>query len=120
MVAGPNGSGKTTFARAYQAEHGGTYLSADVVADELRSSGGVVSDVAAGREFFARLNRLLDQGKDLIIESTLAGRGIVRHLDRAREHGYDIRIVFIFLESAEVRSVHRPGGGTGAQGRTSR
>lgn len=102
LVAGPNGSGKTTLALAYQALYGGVFLSADRIAEDMRSSGRAVSDLDAGREFFRRLRSLLGEGTPLIVESTLAGRGILRHIDRARALGYDTTILFLFLESADV------------------
>jgi len=102
VVAGPNGSGKTTFATTYQTENGGVFLSADQIADDLRDAGDPVSDVEAGRRFFAELGHLLEEGQSLIVESTIAGRGITKHVDRARSLGYQTSIVFIFLESADV------------------
>jgi predicted ABC-type ATPase len=68
----------------------------------MRASSSASSDIDAGREFFARLGQLLARGENLIVESTLSGRGISRHIDSARERGYDTSIAFIFLESADV------------------
>lgn len=102
VVAGPNGSGKTTFATTYQAETGGILLSTDLIADDLRRAGTPVSEFNAGRRFFAKLNRLLEDGQNLIVESTVAGRGLTKHIDRARALGYQTSIVFIFLESADM------------------
>lgn len=96
VVGGPNGSGKTTFALRYQSEAGGEYLSAD----QLAATG--LSEVAAGREFFARFASRIDEGQDLIVESTLSGRSISRYIDRARERGYFTTVMFVFLESADA------------------
>ncbi len=86
IVGGPNGAGKTTWVRgALEDQRGGTYLSADQIAAELSPGSPDAAAVAAGRRFLHRLRSAIHEGEDLIVESTLSGRGMARYLKLARE-----------------------------------
>jgi len=52
IVAGPNGSGKTTFAREYCREHEMRYISADVIAERLDPKNLQKVAIQAGKLFF--------------------------------------------------------------------
>ncbi len=116
IVGGPNGAGKTTWVRqALREQRGGLYLSADQIAAELAPDKPETAAISAGREFLRRLRTSIEEGEELIVESTLSGRGMARFLELARGRGYRIAIVFIFLHRAElcirrVRARVRKGG----------
>jgi len=108
VVAGPNGCGKTTFAREYQAVHGYPYLSADDIAEELAPGNLEKVRVRAGRLFLERLAAQINGKKSFIVESTLSGRSfesVIRKMTKAK---YIVSVAFIFLTSAEacVARVH--------------
>jgi predicted ABC-type ATPase len=102
IVGGPNGSGKTTFAQSFRAEHSYPYLSADLIAAELSPADPTAARVAAGREFLRRLDGYLAGSDSILIESTLSGRGLLRSLNKAKGAGFQITILFLFLDSAET------------------
>lgn len=56
----------------------------------------------AGREFSKRLAAALQASESLVIESTLSGASIARSIAKARERGYEVTLVFVFLDSAEL------------------
>lgn len=109
VVGGPNGAGKSTFVRSYQDAYDHPYLSADRIAADLRPEDPTAVRIAAGRQFLRALRTTIDEGRDAIVETTLAGRGFLHHLDRARSAGFTVRIVFVFLDSPEqaVRRVRQ-------------
>ena len=103
IVGGPNGAGKTTWVRGALADKsGGHYLSADQIAAELSPGSPEMVAVAAGRRFLHRLRSAIHEGEELIVESTLSGRGMARYLKLAREHEYRVVIVFVFIHRADL------------------
>ncbi len=102
MVAGPNGSGKTTFALEYLVEHPCVYLSADAIAAELSPGAPERKQFAAGRQFLAALEDGLASDESLLVESTLSGRRFSRVLEAARAAGFRTSIVMLFLNSPEI------------------
>ncbi len=104
IVGGPNGAGKTTWVKGTLSAQGDTlpYLSADQIAAELAPGRPEKAAIAAGREFLRQLREAIESGEELIVESTLSGRGMTRYFQLARDHGYRIVVVFIFLRRAEL------------------
>jgi predicted ABC-type ATPase len=102
VVGGPNGAGKSTFVASCLLERQIPYLSADLIATEFPHLDPMSQQIAAGREFFRRSEDQLASGADFIIESTLSGRTLRNFLTRARNAGFSIAIVFIYLDSADT------------------
>lgn len=102
IVAGPNGAGKTTFARDYLQEYPADFLSADDLALKISPEQPELAKIEAGRQFSKKLQQCLQSGKNVVIESTLSGRSMQRIIRQARDAGYGITIVFLFLESAQA------------------
>jgi predicted ABC-type ATPase len=102
IVGGPNGSGKSTFAEEYRVRYAMTYLGADSIALELAPSDQLSAKVAAGKHFVHRLSAAISAGESRIVESTLAGKGLERHIGLARQAGYRISLVFVTLDSPKL------------------
>ena len=105
IIAGPNGSGKTTFVREYlRGSEGSVYISADAIAERLVSRPEDMDSVKiqAGRLFIREIQGLLQSGTDFIVEVTLAGKGFARTISQLKRAGYTVTIVFIFLKSPET------------------
>ncbi|MEO6320749.1 MAG: AAA family ATPase [Polaromonas sp.] len=102
IVGGPNGSGKSTFAEEYVARFGIPYLGADAIAAELAPNNPLGARVEAGKLFVRRLKSAIESGDSRVVESTLAGKGLERHIRAAREQGYAVTMVFVILDSAEL------------------
>lgn len=115
IVAGPNGSGKTTFAQKYLQHIPQPYLSADLIASQLAPDDPERVQIAAGRIFFQRIKELVAGSQSFLVESTLSGRGFRRTLEKAKNAGFEITILFVCLDSddtsvARVQQRVRKGG----------
>jgi len=102
ILAGPNGTGKTSFANQYVETSSYQYLSADAMAEKLAPQSFNEVKVKAGREFFKQITEMIAESKDIIVESTLSGLGFQRIIHRLNQAGYRITILFIYLETPEV------------------
>lgn len=102
LFGGANGAGKSAFALQLALETGTPYLGADAIAAELNPENPNAARVAAGRIFFERLFAHIDKRQDVIVESTLSGKSLVRHLERAKAAGFEIDLIFLYLPSAEL------------------
>ena len=101
VVAGPNGSGKTTFALEYLQQYAHPYLSADAIAEEMAAPLGEVR-IEAGRLFLGGVSTEIQGGHSFLVESTLSGLTFKRVVRQMVQSGYDVTIVFIFLSSADA------------------
>ena len=105
IIAGPNGSGKTTFVTEYLRDSEiSVYISADVIAGRLVSRSEEIDSVKvqAGRLFIQEIQELIQAGTDFIVEVTLAGKGFARTISQLKSAGYKVVIVFLFLKSPET------------------
>ncbi|MEN1681809.1 MAG: AAA family ATPase [Planctomycetota bacterium] len=110
LVGGPNGSGKTSFARQALTTHDAEYLGADAIAAELAPKEPESAAIAAGREFVVRLNDRIEKKRSVIVESTLAGKSLLSYVQRATGRGYSTELNFVCLVSPDAnvaRVAHR-------------
>ncbi|MEM6337122.1 MAG: zeta toxin family protein [Bacteroidota bacterium] len=83
----------------YRDTYGYTYLSADHIAAELQPENPAEARLQAGRLFLERFRRMVDERRHVILETTLAGRGVERMIEDLDAAGYTVRIAFVFLDS---------------------
>jgi predicted ABC-type ATPase len=104
VLAGPNGSGKSTAAPRLlrDAFAVGEFVNADVIAQGLSAFNPAGSAMAAGRIMLNRLKELADERKTFAFETTLASRSFVPWLKGLIAGGYEFRLVFLWLPSADA------------------
>jgi predicted ABC-type ATPase len=104
VIAGPNGAGKTTFARRYLPEDAGVihFVNADLIASGLSPLRPDLAAMAAARTMLGEIERLAAERADFAFETTLSGLVYVRRLQRWKQAGYRIEIVYLRLRSAQL------------------
>jgi predicted ABC-type ATPase len=102
IIAGANGSGKTTFAKSFANIHNLYFINADEIAKELDPDNITKHQVKAGRIFFQELNKRLNGNNSFIIETTLSGKYLVKYIKKAQENGFDVEMIYLFLEKPET------------------
>jgi predicted ABC-type ATPase len=104
IIAGANGSGKTTFALDYTRRHYLPFINADELAKSIAKSTNQDDlekvRIKAGRLFFKELEFYLLSGKSFAIESTLSGQYLKNIIIQARSEGYQIHLLFVYLDDA--------------------
>ena len=94
VVAGPTGGGKSTLTR--MSGFGGVEsIDPDAIARDMESA----SPGQAAREALRRRRVALGTGQSHLVETTLAGSGILRHMDAARRVGYRIALHYVSVNS---------------------
>ncbi len=102
IIAGANGVGKTTFARAFLREYDYEFLNADEIAKSLSAENPQAKKISAGKMFFQKLKSAVEDNKSLLIESTLSGRYLQKFLKNIKNENYQITIIFLFADSPEI------------------
>lgn len=102
IVAGANGSGKTTFAIPYTQTLGFAFLNADEIAKELEEKGEKNAMFKAGRIFFSTLWNLLKNKENFVVETTLSGSYINKVAQKAKNKEYLVQVIYIFLDNPEL------------------
>ena len=102
IIAGANGSGKTTFARSFASLHGLHFINADEIAASLDPEHITRYQIRAGRIFFERLDAQLHSGESFAIETTLAGKYLIKYIHQAHQLGYEVTLIYLFLENPQA------------------
>lgn len=104
ILAGPNGSGKTTFAREFLPGEGNcpTFINADLIAAGLSPFEPEKANITAMRLMAERIRECVEQRLDFSVESTLAGHTYANLIREWKQVGYVVKIVFLRLDSPEM------------------
>lgn len=101
IIAGANGSGKTTFAKSFASIHNMYFINADEIAKELDPKNITKHQVKAGRIFFQELDEKLNDNKSFIVETTLSGKYLVKYIKQAQSNGFEVEMIYLFLAKPE-------------------
>ncbi len=104
VIGGPNGAGKSTLAPALIRDTLGMieYVNADTIAEGLSAFAPEDASFHAGRVMLRRLNELAAKGKNFSFETTLATRFYSGWLRKLQESGYQVSLVFLWLEDVDI------------------
>lgn len=104
IIAGCNGAGKTTAAYTILPEvwNCKEFVNADEIARGLSPLNVESVAIQAGQLMLERIEALLNEDVSFAIETTLATRSYVKLVERAQAKGYDVNLLFFWLNSPEV------------------
>lgn len=103
IIAGCNGAGKTTASYTILPEilHCREFVNADNIAAGLSPFNPEDVALAAGRLMLQRIDQLISEQADFAFETTLSTRSYVQLIEKARNYGYTINLLFFWLSSPE-------------------
>ena len=98
IIAGPNGAGKTTFALKYLPEMGcQSFVNADLIAARMSPLAPERERLAASRIFLGEIERHIQARHHFGFETTLAGCGYLRLIERLKGDGWRVELHFLAL-----------------------
>lgn len=102
ILAGANGSGKSTISRVLLPTESLVYVNPDDIARELNPSDPTAAKVEAGKATLRRIDEYFAAGTSFAIESTLSGNVYLKVLAMAKELGYMTVILYTFIDNPEA------------------
>ena len=103
IIAGPNGSGKTTFANEFLPEYAKcpNFVNADLIAKGLSPFYPRTAAIKAGRLVLEQIRSLAEKNVDFAFETTLSGKSYVRLIEALKNKGYTINLFFLWIPNAD-------------------
>ncbi|MFH1901556.1 MAG: zeta toxin family protein [Candidatus Omnitrophota bacterium] len=104
IIAGPNGSGKTTFAKLFLPDYVNcpNFVNADLIAQGLAPFEPRAAAIKAGKLVLQQIHEYAKHGVDFAFETTLSGKFYVGLLTELKTRGYALHLFFLWLPSAEL------------------
>jgi len=99
IIAGPNGTGKTTFATQFLPKIADcrNFINADLIAKGLSPFNVDAAAMQAGRLFLSGIQEQVRRGADFGFETTLSGKGYVKLFKELRRKGYVLNLYYLWI-----------------------
>ena len=99
-----NGAGKTTASLTVLPEtlQCREFVNCDEIAKGLNPLNPDSAKITAARLMLSRIKKLISQDEDFAIETTLATKSYHALVQKAQEKGYDIKLLYFWLQSPEL------------------
>jgi predicted ABC-type ATPase len=104
IIAGPNGSGKTTFAKRFLPNYADCthFINAELIAQGLSPFSPVVAAMKAGRIVLKEIGDFSNRGVSFAFETTLSGKTYLTLLKKLKAKGYLIHLFFLWIPSPSL------------------
>lgn len=104
LIAGPNGSGKTTFAKKFLPDYVKcpNFVNADLIAQGLAPFEPRSAAIKAGRLVLQQIHEFAERNINFSFETTLSGKSYVGLLKELKAKGYAIHLFFLWVPSPEL------------------
>ena len=104
IIAGPNGSGKTTFANKFFPDYAvcRNFVNADLIAQGLSPFSPRVFAIKAGRIVLEQINEFAESGVDFGFETTLSGKSYANILKKLKVREYKLHLFFLWIPNSQL------------------
>src|SRR5690348_4119359 len=99
IIAGPNGTGKTTFATQFLPKIADcrVFINADLIAKGLAPFNVDSAAMQAGRLFLENIRENAGRGVDFGFETTLSGKGYIKLFKDLSRKGYHLHLFYLWI-----------------------
>lgn len=104
IIAGPNGSGKTTFAKMFLPDYVKcpNFVNADLIAQGLAPFAPRAAAIKAGKLVLQQIHEYANRGVDFSFETTLSGKSYASLWLKLKSKGYALHFFFLWIPSPEL------------------
>ncbi len=104
IIAGPNGVGKTTFAKEFLPNYANckNFVNADLIASGMSPFLPEAAAIRAGRLMLSEIRFFARRGVSFSFESTLSGRTYLRLVRRLKKQGYKVHLFFLWVDTVDI------------------
>jgi predicted ABC-type ATPase len=104
IIAGCNGAGKTTasFTLLPEMLDCKEFINADEIARGLSPLNPDKAGIEAGRLMLSKIDKSIEKEIDFAFETTLATKSYRRTVEKAKESGYKVTLLFFWLNSVDL------------------
>ncbi len=104
LIAGPNGSGKTTFAKKFLPDYAKCqhFINADLIAQGLSPFSPRSAAMKAGRLVLKQIHEFENKNVDFAFETTLAGKSYMKLFEHLKRKGYHLHLFFLWIPNVQL------------------
>lgn len=104
IIAGPNGSGKTTFAKEFLPDYVNcpNFVNADLIAQGLAPFGPRAAAIKAGKLVLQQIHDFAKRDVDFAFETTLSGKSYANLLSELKAKDYKLHLFFLWIPSPKL------------------
>lgn len=102
LLAGGNGSGKSTFYRLFLEQRGIKFINADMIAKTMGKDNPEDASYKAARMAERLRSSMLDHGLSFCFETVFSHVSKIDFVAKAKALGYEVILVYIHLDSPEL------------------
>ena len=104
IIAGANGSGKTTFAKTFLPLYAkcDQFINADLIAAGLSPFSPEQAAIKAGKLVLQQIKDFSNEGINFGFETTMSGVTYLKYIKKLKEKGYKIHIFFLWMPDVNL------------------
>ena len=104
VIAGPNGSGKTTFAEKFLPHYAGCFefVNADLIAKGLSPFNPSKIAIKAGKILLEQIADCSRRRIDFAFETTLSGKSYANTFKNIKRDGYEVHMLFLWIPDVRL------------------
>jgi len=104
IIAGPNGSGKTTFATKFLPDYAKcpNFINADLIARGLSPFKPRLVAIKSGKLVLQQIKGFAERGIDFAFETTLSGKLYVNLFSALKKKGYTLHLFFLWIPNSDL------------------